>query len=165
MVQRNRWPTSSVLSHAVSLPSLWPREWHRSVQSVWAAQWATRSAWRVLGYGHVWHVHLACRILSHQCLVIGSNHIQHILSILCSEALYYFYLPDYSLLSDVCHQTAVLHHRCVAEETGGRCRPQRHHTRHCGRGARADGGEVRCDDNSCMVQKVVTLLCEFWVVS
>lgn len=52
-------------------------------------------------------------------------------------------IPDCSPLLDVCHQTAVLHHRRVTEKTGGRGRPQRRHTRHCGWGARANGGEVR----------------------
>lgn len=64
VVERSRWPTSSVLSHAVSLPSLWPREWLRSAPSVWATQWATRFAWRLSGYGHFRHVHLVWSILN-----------------------------------------------------------------------------------------------------
>lgn len=46
----SRWPTSSARSLAAFLPCQWLREWHRSAQSVWETLWATRSAWRVLGY-------------------------------------------------------------------------------------------------------------------
>ncbi len=106
------------------------------MRSLWATQWATRSAWRVSGYGHISHVHLVCRILSHRLLVTGSKIYSKRMT---STSL----IPDCSPLSDVCHKTAVLHHRRVTEETGRRGRPQRRHTCHCGRGARANGGEVR----------------------
>lgn len=97
--------------------------------------------------------------------VINSEH-GHALYYKITSASTTSLFSDCSRLSDVCHQTAVLHHRRVTEETGGRSRPQRRHTRHCGWGARANGGEVRLCRSWHTVQKVrVQALHAFWVVT
>lgn len=94
----------------------------RRISAISVAQRVAQERAECLGNSVGYQIRLeTVRVRAHSTCTSSMEHLEHNTwkSSICSQALYCKIINDYSL-SDVCHQTAVLHHRRVTEKTGGR---------------------------------------------